>query len=84
MSQHALRGARQRCAVVCQSEQGLLERMRRFRNQRQAARAMNAAQRMARAHHLRCRRVARIGVQQRKPAVQCADMCVGFVAQNLP
>ena len=52
VSEHALRGARQRCPVVRQRKQCLLEPICGFCNQREPTRAMNAAQRVARAHHL--------------------------------
>ena len=52
VSEHTLRGARQRRTVVRQRKECLLERTRSLRNHREPARAMNAAKRVARAHHL--------------------------------
>ena len=82
--QHRLRGARQRRAVLLERDQRLLQRLGGRRDDGEAAGAMDAAQRVARAHHARARHRARVELQDRELVLERRDVLVGLVAQDGP
>ena len=82
--QHRLRGARQRRAVLLERDQRLLQRLRGRRDDGESAGAMDAAQRVARAHHAGARHRARVELQDRKLVLERGDVLVGLVAQDGP
>ena len=82
--EHRLRDAGERRAVLLERQQRLLQRARGRGDQRDAAGAVDAAQRMARAHHRRDRPVVGVELQHRHLVLQQRDVLIGLVAENSP
>ena len=82
--QQRMRGPGQRRTVFHQRKQRLLQRARRRRHEREAAGAMDAAQRMPCPHHRRRRHGQRIELQRGQLVLEHCDVLHGLVAQDHP
>ncbi len=82
--EHRIRGTAQRCANLFERDQRLLESSCRDGDERKPAGAMDSAQRMAGAHHVRPRDRTQIELQDGQFMLERGDVLVGFVGQDLP
>jgi hypothetical protein len=82
IAEHGQRRFGQRRKGSLQREQALLERARRQRDEREAARPMDAAKRVARPHHCRRGQLRRVELQQRQLVSEGRKMAFRFVDEH--